>query len=239
MLESAAASLRDGEPEALGRVLDSLSALQVSMGADAAAAASFEELKTILDGLQRSLPDRVQVRILLAEAQLRAGKRSAGVAELRQAAYLAEAADPPVDVEAVEALCRLARALVDDADDRARALDVLELAEALNDRLYALDEPQTDALPALASTVHDIRGVEAALAIVQAALRRVPNGFGAFVALHADARFDVYHFEEVSEIPDEEDDGPLDPGTLLLVLNKLARLCHGEALDPQTGELLE
>jgi hypothetical protein len=58
-------------------------------------------------------------------------------------------------------------------------------------------------------------------------------------ALHADARFDVFHFEEVSDLPDEEDDGPLDPGTLLLVLNKLARLCHGEALDPQTGELLE
>ena len=58
-------------------------------------------------------------------------------------------------------------------------------------------------------------------------------------ALHADARFDIFHFEEISEIPDEEDDGPLDPGTLLLVLNRLARLCHGEALDPQTGELLE
>src|SRR5688500_19858670 len=58
-------------------------------------------------------------------------------------------------------------------------------------------------------------------------------------ALHADARFDVFHFEEITDIPDEEDDGPLDPGTLLLVLNKLARLCHGEALDPQTGELLE
>jgi len=57
--------------------------------------------------------------------------------------------------------------------------------------------------------------------------------------LHADVRFDVYHFEEVSYLPDEEDDGPLDPGTLLLVLNRLARLCHGEALDPQTGELLE
>jgi hypothetical protein len=57
--------------------------------------------------------------------------------------------------------------------------------------------------------------------------------------LHASARFDVFHFEEVSYLPDEEDDGPLDPGTLLLVLNKLARLCHGEALDPQTGELLE
>jgi hypothetical protein len=58
-------------------------------------------------------------------------------------------------------------------------------------------------------------------------------------ALHADARFDVYHFEEITELPDEEDNGPLDPGTLLLVLNRLARLCHGEALDPQTGELLE
>lgn len=58
-------------------------------------------------------------------------------------------------------------------------------------------------------------------------------------ALHADARFDIYHFEEITDFPDEEDDGPLDPGTLLLVLGKLARLCHGEALDPQTGELLE
>lgn len=58
-------------------------------------------------------------------------------------------------------------------------------------------------------------------------------------ALHADARFEVYHFEEITDFPDEEDDGPLDPGTLLLVLNKLAKLCHGEALDPQTGELLE
>lgn len=58
-------------------------------------------------------------------------------------------------------------------------------------------------------------------------------------ALQANARYDVYHFEEVSEFPDEEDEGPLDPGTLLLVLNRLARLCHGEALDPQTGELLE
>jgi hypothetical protein len=58
-------------------------------------------------------------------------------------------------------------------------------------------------------------------------------------ALHADARFDVFHFEEITDLPDEEDDGPLDPGTLLLVLSKLARLCHGEAFDPQTGELLE
>lgn len=58
-------------------------------------------------------------------------------------------------------------------------------------------------------------------------------------ALKANARYDVYHFEEISDFPDEEDEGPLDPGTLLLVLNRLAKLCHGEAFDPQTGELLE
>jgi hypothetical protein len=57
-------------------------------------------------------------------------------------------------------------------------------------------------------------------------------------ALAADARFDVYHFEEVSDFAEDEEDGPLDPGTLLLVLSKLARLCHGEAFDPQSGEIL-
>src|SRR4051812_47429406 len=30
-------------------------------------------------------------------------------------------------------------------------------------------------------------------------------------ALLADARFEVYHFEEMTNLPDEEDDGPLDP----------------------------
>ena len=57
--------------------------------------------------------------------------------------------------------------------------------------------------------------------------------------LAATARFDIFHFEEISDFPDEEDEGPLDPGTLLLVLGRLAKLCHGESLDPQTGELLE
>jgi hypothetical protein len=56
--------------------------------------------------------------------------------------------------------------------------------------------------------------------------------------LHADARYDIFHFEEVTDIPSEDDDGPLDPGTLLLVLTRLAHLCHGQSLDPQSGELL-
>jgi hypothetical protein len=56
--------------------------------------------------------------------------------------------------------------------------------------------------------------------------------------LTADSRYDVFHFEEISDLPGEEEDGPLDPGTLLLVLNRLANLCHGQSFDPQSGELL-
>jgi hypothetical protein len=57
--------------------------------------------------------------------------------------------------------------------------------------------------------------------------------------LKSDARFDVFHFEELSDLmADEDDDGPLDPGTLLLVLGRLAQLCRGLSLDPQSGELL-
>ncbi len=56
--------------------------------------------------------------------------------------------------------------------------------------------------------------------------------------LQADSRYDVFHFEEVTDFPGDEDEGPLDPGTLLLVLTRLAKLCHGLSLDPQSGELL-
>jgi len=55
--------------------------------------------------------------------------------------------------------------------------------------------------------------------------------------LQATARFDVFHFEELGDSIDD-DDGPLDPGTLLLVLARLAKLCHGVAIDPQSGGLL-
>ena len=56
----------------------------------------------------------------------------------------------------------------------------------------------------------------------------------------ADARYDVYHFEQVSpDGPQEEpDDATLDPGALLILLEKLARLCQGVGVDPQSGSLL-
>jgi len=55
----------------------------------------------------------------------------------------------------------------------------------------------------------------------------------------ADARFDVLHFERISDDPEEdESDEVLDPGALLIVLNALAKLTDGIAVDPQTGSVL-
>ena len=55
----------------------------------------------------------------------------------------------------------------------------------------------------------------------------------------ADARFDVLHFEKVSGPEDEdESDEMLDPGALLVVLDALAKITGGIAVDPQTGTIL-
>ncbi|MBM4093972.1 MAG: hypothetical protein FJ276_31885 [Planctomycetes bacterium] len=54
-----------------------------------------------------------------------------------------------------------------------------------------------------------------------------------------DARFDIYHFEQVV-LPDgeEDDESFLDPGALLIVLQHIAKLCHGVGVDPQSGTLV-
>jgi len=49
------------------------------------------------------------------------------------------------------------------------------------------------------------------------------------------ARFDVLHFEQIADFIEDEPEGMLDPSTLLLVLNTLAKLCGGTAIDPQGG----
>lgn len=54
---------------------------------------------------------------------------------------------------------------------------------------------------------------------------------------HCDARLDVYHFEKVATEFDQEEEY-LDPGSLIIVLRRLARLCHGIGVDPQSGTLL-
>lgn len=54
-----------------------------------------------------------------------------------------------------------------------------------------------------------------------------------------DSRFDIYHFEEASFVGGEDDeDDPLDPGALLLVMECLAHLCRGVGVDPQSGSLM-
>ncbi len=58
-------------------------------------------------------------------------------------------------------------------------------------------------------------------------------------ALQATARLDIYHFEELGDdFLEEEEEDHLDPAALLTVLAKLARLCHGVAIDPQSGTVL-
>jgi hypothetical protein len=56
-----------------------------------------------------------------------------------------------------------------------------------------------------------------------------------------DARLDVFHFEQLSfEGPTEEDDIDefMDPGSLLIVLEKLARLTGGIGVDQESGSLI-
>lgn len=53
------------------------------------------------------------------------------------------------------------------------------------------------------------------------------------------ARFEVYHFEEVAAVAAEDDEEEfMDPGSLLLVLKCLAKLCQGLVYDPQSGTLM-
>jgi hypothetical protein len=54
-----------------------------------------------------------------------------------------------------------------------------------------------------------------------------------------DGRFDVLHFEQLSESGDDDDDDELlDPSALLAVLEELAKITGGIAVDPQSGTIL-
>ena len=49
------------------------------------------------------------------------------------------------------------------------------------------------------------------------------------------SRFDIYHFEQVTE---GDEDEMLDPGALLIVMEQLAALCDGIGIDPVSGALM-
>lgn len=54
-----------------------------------------------------------------------------------------------------------------------------------------------------------------------------------------DARFEIMHFEMMSDdISDDADDEVFDPSALLVVLDALVELTDGVGVDPQSGTLL-
>ena len=54
-----------------------------------------------------------------------------------------------------------------------------------------------------------------------------------------DARFDVYHFEQlIVDFDEDEEEEYMDPGALLIVLEQLAEICDGIVVDPQSGSFL-
>lgn len=56
-----------------------------------------------------------------------------------------------------------------------------------------------------------------------------------------DGRFDILHFEQIADLPDDEEDSEelLDPSALLGVLETLAKITGGIAVDPQSGTIIE
>jgi len=53
-----------------------------------------------------------------------------------------------------------------------------------------------------------------------------------------DARFDIFHFQQVVGDDSDDEDEFMDPGSLITVLKCLAQLCRGVGIDPQTGALM-
>jgi len=53
------------------------------------------------------------------------------------------------------------------------------------------------------------------------------------------ARLDIFHFEQiVAGDGEQEEDECLDPGSVLIVLDKLAQICDGIAVDPQSSTFI-
>ncbi|QDU94774.1 hypothetical protein [Lignipirellula cremea] len=83
-----------------------------------------------------------------------------------------------------------------------------------------------DALESVAQLREDMRD-KPLTAVEKGKLKRLAS---------CDARLDIYHFEQLSV--EDDDDEILDPGALLIVLERVAKLCHGVGVDPQSGELM-
>jgi hypothetical protein len=55
---------------------------------------------------------------------------------------------------------------------------------------------------------------------------------------HCDVRFDIMHFEQMTDDQIDEGEEMLDPSALLLVMDALVELTGGVGVDPQSGALM-
>jgi hypothetical protein len=143
-----------------------------------------------------------------------------------------------------------------DAKKRPKLSSVAKAIGAIDSR-YELVNPQADAkghIEALTVLSADdyaamdicyIEGeevLEQAPELVKDLKKSAEDAFPTFPLsniLTYDGRFDVLHFERIEqEFDDEEDDEMLDPSALLIVLETLAKITGGVAVDPQSGTVL-
>jgi len=52
------------------------------------------------------------------------------------------------------------------------------------------------------------------------------------------ARFEIFHFEQIADPQYDDEDEILDPGGLLIVMDRLTEFCQGIAIDPQSGAFM-
>ena len=143
-----------------------------------------------------------------------------------------------------------------DVKKRPKLQAVAKTLQALNKR-YELRNPSADdhdriesltvispedyaALDICFTSGEEVREQGAALV---ADLKKFAGDTGANIPevklLSFNGRFDVLHFERIAEMTEEEDDEMLDPSALLIVLETLAKITDGMAIDPQSGTILD
>lgn len=141
-----------------------------------------------------------------------------------------QANDRPTAEEAVKVLAPLKGRIVientqDDDEGKLEAMTILAPSDSAGiDVTYVTGEELDEQKAELKK---ELRGAKLP-ADEQAKLERI---------LAADARFDFFHFQQLSDDP-REDEEFLDPGALLSIMSQLAKLCHGTAYDPQSSSLM-
>lgn len=142
-----------------------------------------------------------------------------------------------------------------DAKKRPKLMSVVNAIGELSDR-YELVNPVADAkghvetLTVLAADDHAAMDIcylegeevlEQMPDLVKDLKRSAEDTFPDFPIsniLTYDGRFDVLHFEHIEDAFEEDEDEMLDPSALLIVLETLAKLTGGVAVDPQSGTVL-